>query len=602
MKNLKTLVLLVFALTLLPLLLPAKAGSFAFLPSSNLTSSDELMTFTNFNGNAPIIAVPDLMVETGETINIPVRVTNFNSIGAVSLTLYYDPASLNYLFYNNDSGFPGLIVFSPGPGIIVVAGFNVIQDGFTIEDGSILFSLNFTCIGGNTALTWYDDGASCECAGPTPDYLPLNDSPTSLFYLNGSVNVSNQSLNGRVSYYSYASSGIPLEGFIVQLKNVFGSSLSTTTTNSDGYYEFSAIPAGAAWLQVSSPLEWGGANATDALAAQLHSIGHPLNFWYPEAFINSVADVNSSGAINASDALNIMQRSIQLTDSFDAGDWSFYSEGMVFENSGSNTAITSFNGQSQINIHALCFGDINGSCNFQATKSLLPIISNSKSEVDANVKTKLPVILLTEQEISAASVFIKYDTTRITVFDVKTENQGLMFNISNGWVKMVWKGPEPLKSSCDGGIATLVLKVSKEFKPGADLFSLGSDTEFADPDCNILSGVALTIPELVVSANTASPNHPEVLLSLNCFPNPCSKVLNIDYILQSPAAMEISISSFLGQKITIHQFVLQDKGQYHHQFNLKEYGLKEGFYLVNFFVKTKDNTTRKFERIIMVTE
>ncbi len=558
---------------------------------------------TGNNGNAPVIMLPDVSASQGETVSIPVSVKDFNNIGAISLTLHYNPTSLSYLSYINTSGFPGLIVYSPSQGTIVVAGFNVNPNGFSLNDGSILFTLSFTFNEASSYLSWYDDGSSCEFAGPTPDYLPLNDSPTSLFYQNGSVNVSNKSLNGTVSYYSYGTSGTALAGFTIQLKNAFGGTLSTTTTNSDGYYEFGAIPAGTAYLEVSSPLEWGGVNATDALAALLHAIGRPINFWYPEVFINTIADVNSSGTINATDALFIMKRAIQLIGSFDAGDWAFYSGGVVFENSGPATAKISFTGQSQINIHARCIGDINGSYNFQQTKSLLPITGNSKIEIAENAVANLPLILSSEQAIGAASVFIKYDSKRITILDVKTENTGLIFNVSDGWVNIQWRGLEPLKTAHDGSFATLVVKVSKQFKPGAELFSLGSHTEFADPDCNVLAGVSITIPDVVLSPNTArSLKHSDVLLSFDCFPNPCSRVLHIHYMLQDPAMVEVSISNIFGQSITIHQLAMQEAGQYHHQLNLKEYNLKDGLYLVNFLAKTRDGCTSKTERIIIVTE
>lgn len=316
---------------------------------------------TSFAVNAPVTTAPHVTGNSGQQITIPITVEDFNNIGAVSLLMNYDPTVLSFISATNNSAFPGLIIFNPVPGSIVVSGYLTNPNGFSLSDGAIFYSLKFTYLGGLSALMWYDDGSSCEYTGPSPQYLPLNDIPTSSYYINGSVSALYQSLSGVVTYYTFPGPGTPMPGMTVNLKNNQHLTLATAVTNAAGQYNFEDIPAGASRLEVISPYLWGGVNATDALAIQKRTVGLPVAFWLPEAFLDKVADVNISGSINSTDALFVMQRSVQLITSFAAGDWAFYAQETNFTNTAANAAWMDYNGFYQIDIKVLCYGDVNGS-------------------------------------------------------------------------------------------------------------------------------------------------------------------------------------------------------------------------------------------------
>ena len=139
--------------------------------------------------NAPHTTAPEITCDPGTTVDIPITVTDFNNIGAVSLTLLFDESVLTYQSSTNNSGFPGLVIFGAIAGKIGIGGY--IQEGnpgITLADNSVLFTLTFYCTGGYTGLQWFDDGGSCEYTDD--QFNPLNDSPTCLYYINGSVNES----------------------------------------------------------------------------------------------------------------------------------------------------------------------------------------------------------------------------------------------------------------------------------------------------------------------------------------------------------------------------------------------------------------------------
>jgi hypothetical protein len=136
--------------------------------------------------NAPVTTAPHIIAYAGTIIEIPITVSDFCKIGALSLTMNYISSVLSFQSFTNDSGFPGLVVNGSIPGSIIAGGYlNPGDPGYSIHDNSVLFTLTFLYLGGSTGLTWYDDGESCEYTDNL--FNPLNDSPTHDYYINGSV-------------------------------------------------------------------------------------------------------------------------------------------------------------------------------------------------------------------------------------------------------------------------------------------------------------------------------------------------------------------------------------------------------------------------------
>ncbi len=138
---------------------------------------------------------------TAQQISIPVKVSSFINVGAISLTLLFDNTVLTFI-NGTSSVIPanwGLIIANPADGMIRVAAYDPYNNSslspLTLEDGTTLFTLNFTYTGGpsggSSALAWDDsDGSSCEYAMDSPpDYPVFCDIPTGDYYKNGIVTV-----------------------------------------------------------------------------------------------------------------------------------------------------------------------------------------------------------------------------------------------------------------------------------------------------------------------------------------------------------------------------------------------------------------------------
>jgi hypothetical protein len=162
-------------------------GSWNALNDSPYATYYKNGSVTVLSFNAPITTAPNISSCPGNIVSIPVKVSSFNNIGAISLTLSYDAQVLNYISAINNSGFPGLAIASPTNGTIIIGGFSSAQGGVTLPSNATLFTLNFYYLGGTTSLSWTDNGESCEYTGPLNSPI-LNDIPQSTYYINGSVN------------------------------------------------------------------------------------------------------------------------------------------------------------------------------------------------------------------------------------------------------------------------------------------------------------------------------------------------------------------------------------------------------------------------------
>lgn len=135
--------------------------------------------------DAPVTTAPVLTAFRNTQLEVPVSVTSFTSIASFTLSLEYNPGSLEYLSISNNSGFPGLMVDSNTSGVLVIQGTSA-TTGITLADNSVLFTLTFDYLGDASQLNWINDGNTCMYK-VFPDLIILNDLPTSNFYIKGSV-------------------------------------------------------------------------------------------------------------------------------------------------------------------------------------------------------------------------------------------------------------------------------------------------------------------------------------------------------------------------------------------------------------------------------
>jgi hypothetical protein len=141
--------------------------------------------------NAPITTAGSASSCPGGAITIPITVTDFSQISAVSLRLDFDSTMLQYVGYNNlNPSLPGCML-----NVIPVSGTQkkilVVWSqlaALSLPNGSTIVDLNFVLVGGLPTLSFNNtsnSGGDCEYANASGN--SLNDIPTSTYYIDAAI-------------------------------------------------------------------------------------------------------------------------------------------------------------------------------------------------------------------------------------------------------------------------------------------------------------------------------------------------------------------------------------------------------------------------------
>ena len=149
-----------------------------------------LFSATVISQNAPVTTAGSAYTHAS-TVTIPVTVTNFTGIGAISLTLDYDHSVVQFDHGIPNSQLSSMIITDNDLGTgyhrLIMGWYGL--SGVTLPDNAHLVDITFTgLVAGQTNLTWIDNGTSCEYAKfDNGAYDVLNDSPTGNYYKNGQI-------------------------------------------------------------------------------------------------------------------------------------------------------------------------------------------------------------------------------------------------------------------------------------------------------------------------------------------------------------------------------------------------------------------------------
>jgi hypothetical protein len=134
--------------------------------------------------NAPVTTVGTVSSQS-LSLTVPVTAKNFINIGSCNLKLNYNPAIFSAASVSAGPLLAGNINSNVAvPGEIVLGWYTF--PGLTLPDNTVIFNIVFSKVSsGTSALTWNDDGASCQYADG--NQTSLNDTPATYYYINGSL-------------------------------------------------------------------------------------------------------------------------------------------------------------------------------------------------------------------------------------------------------------------------------------------------------------------------------------------------------------------------------------------------------------------------------
>ena len=186
------------------------------------------------------IDLPDITYNSGaDTLLVPVNVTNFNNIGAISLVIKYDTSAVRFSGINNSPSHGTFIYNENTNGSIIISWYDF--NPINLAGGTLL-NLVFTNLTGNSALQF--ETSNCEIADTSLTALPIN-------YNNGSITktVLPITLGGNV-WLDSNNNGIKDAGekgvqwITVDLWSGSGQWMKYTLTDSLGNFSFSDLQPG----------------------------------------------------------------------------------------------------------------------------------------------------------------------------------------------------------------------------------------------------------------------------------------------------------------------------------------------------------------------
>ena len=374
----------------------------------------------------------------------------------------------------------------------------------------------------------------------------------------------------------------PLDGLKITLKQGTTTIGTPYVTGTNGYYQFTGLVNGNYKLEIASASPtgtwqtWSGVNNTDYLLVAKHAAGTAL---LPETppVIRVAGDVlTPHPVINTADA-----NAIRAAATFGWGNPAYFDiPKWVFSGLTAATPLTDIQltcANVTRDILGLCAGDVNGTAvpgsgvkTLDATslqivnQGVLPVTNEMIFPV-AMVKTTDALSLQPQQQLGAITLMLDFDPAKIEITGVEMpDNEGVepWFEVrqmrdagygirdERGILNIGWMSLKPVNVVAGQPIllihARLVMDPSSPIPDPAThiRFTLNDNplSELANGDGNVVFGAKLLIPDAGQLLNIHNS-----LVSV--YPNPASRILNIEYVMDKSGDFAAELVSLQGQTV-----------------------------------------------------
>ncbi|MCX6269882.1 MAG: T9SS type A sorting domain-containing protein [Bacteroidetes bacterium] len=438
------------------------------------------------------------------------------------------------------------VTIHPRPEASLMPGYSTICEGdssliwITTTSGTGPFT--FTLMADDSIFTvWGDSGNLVPimmnpCQTTTYTLLFVNDMYCEN-YGSGSctINVDSclpdqvYSISGYIRYFNSLQSPMNNDNVSLKYDNEI---IDNVNTDANGYYHFDNLAPGTYSLSCNSFAPFGGINATDALIIVRHFV-EIINL----TGINlSAADVNTNYYVNSVDALLVAKRFVQMIDTFPAGDWTF-----------EQPSVTIVNENVNVNIKALCYGDVNGS--YLPSNSRQPsgvdLSTSGIREVHSTEQFEIPVSTVSQFMPGAISLVLYYPFNLLNFTSVKMEEPDdgtFVYNADDGELRIAWYNINGLNFSSGQIILRIGFTAKNLMNASYDdlTLNLGSESEITNPEGMILTDINLISPKLV-------PLIPS--FNLDIYPNPTTGKTQIVYIIPEEGNVNLKFYDLLGKEV-----------------------------------------------------
>lgn len=381
-------------------------------------------------------------------------------------------------------------------------------------------------------------------------------------------------ISGTLTYLNLQNT--PMNDFGLALKNADGYIVDSLIVGDDGSFVFENLVNGSYRYQVSPVKAFGGVNATDALQVCKHFVylinltGLPLE----------AGDVNKSGNLTSADALLILRRTVGLQDTFPSGDWVFEDPIVNVNNANINCII-----------HALCYGDVNGSY-VPAAKSgtVCKLETKDYLEIPDNLILEVPIQVSQTCTLGAVTLRLRCSQDIEQILDVGMPGEGMIWNVlPDHSLQVAWQNVEGISLQADGLLFTIKLRLKSKVLSDDPLFQLLEGSEFADPEARVLEFLGLTVPAVSLDKD-------ESYLRVRLNPNPFKEETKIAYTLPEDGLIIISLLDYLGCKVMVLREEPTKAGSHNLTFGNSQ--LPPGLYTLHFIFIANGRTYQEAIKVI----
>jgi hypothetical protein len=255
------------------------------------------------------------------------------------------------------------------------------------------------------------------------------------------------------------------------------------------------------------------------------------------------------------------------------------------------------NADVNVNIGALCWGDLNGSRQASIPKkSEVPFTAGSLFAESGSVIT-VPVTIENIEIVTAISISMILNDKVESVINVEIPGRNtdeLIYNQIGDNLRIGFSSLDPIiNKSAQDAILLITLKL-KECVSG-DVFSVANvvdDFEIADAVAEVIAGARLGLPDITIGNSNSAVNMG------NCIPNPANTFTFINYSIPSEGSVKIKIYNPAGGYIKTVVDENHPMGKYARKFDCSD--LTEGVYYCVFEYSGLRDVFRLNRKLIVI--
>ena len=499
-------------------------------------------------GTEVYIALPDTTASPGDTLDVPVLVSDLTGLGitGVGLKIAYDAEKLT-----------ALSAFTGGT---IAEGWGT--PTYNITDGRMNIGMaGTTSLAGSGPLVYIKFAVASDISSGVTSPLDLaevelNDGEIPASVQGGSVVVvvTKFDISGNIAYYADTTKAI--EGVSVTAFEG-GVPVCSDTTDEDGRYELPDLPMGD--YTVKPVKEARGRESAVSPFDAAKVLQYYVGLVDLSPYQRIAGDVTGNCQVSPFDAAKILQYYVGLIDSFPAGSWKFVPTSFTLNGTSWCSAPDNLvyepldSDKSDQDYVGILYGDVTG--NWSGSTSPKVAVGGVRHVSLSSVSEGVRVFTLLVEVDDATGVLsvgitLNYDPEELRVEEVGpgdlTFDYFIAYRISDGKLKIGLAGSRELSGS--GSLVKVRFRVLKD---------LGIPVTISEVQLNEGEIPVMIMPTMV--EDLAPPE--EFALSQN-YPNPFNSETNISYQLPAESDVRLEIYNLAGQLVRTLVSDRQEAGSY----------------------------------------